>query len=234
MSHLTSWLPRAGSLSFSPVDLDAFVKRSWKNVPNTGYVQLSAWPADERNRYKDQAEVGKRRMAPSAAILPKGPDGKPKAGTVTLAGVPFQIGYPKALLAIPPGRQGWVEIPINQKLDWLFVLHAGAEVRKDWQAGYYRVIYTDGDSMNFSFIGELNCSDCAAEQPEASFGTERGTTSAIAWRGKCPAVRSKKICLIRWGWPNHRPDVEVTSLQVWRQPYGSQWAVIAVTAGTRE
>ena len=219
-------------LSFTAIDLGRFERLRWKDVPNTGYVPFSAWPADERGRLKAPAEVAKRSLQPFAALLPKGEDGKPQAGSVKLCGVPFEIGCPNSLLAIPPGRQGYVEIAINRKLHWLFVLHAGTEVRDNWQAAYYRIHYAD-DSMNVSFRGGQNCSDYAAENPEAFFEKERGTRSTVAWQGKCEAVRSGKLTVMCWAWPNHRPDVEITKISIWRQPYGSQWAVLGITAGIR-
>jgi hypothetical protein len=217
-------------LAFAPIDLGRLEKLGWKDIPSTGYVALSAWPADERGRFKDPAEVVKHSLQPFAELLPKNEDGTPQAGSVKLSGVPFLIDYPESLLAIPPSRQGYVEIPINQKLDWLFVLHAGADVRDNWQAAFYRIHYAD-DSMNVSFRGGHNCSDYAAEEPEAFFKRERGTRSMVAWQGRCEADRSRKLTVMCWAWPNHRPDVEVTKISIWRQPYGSQWAVLAITAG---
>lgn len=224
-------IPRA--LSFTPIDLSRFEKLQWKDVPNTGYVPLSAWPADERGRFENPAEVAKRSLGSFVELLPKDKDGQPGAGTVKLCGVPFEIGHPNRLLAIPPSRQGYVEIAINQKLDWLFVLHAGADVRDNWQAAFYRIHYSD-DSMNISFRGGHNCSDYAAEEPEAFFKKERGTRSMVAWQGQCEAVRSGKLSVMCWAWPNHRPDVEITKISIWRQPYGSQWAVLGMTAGKKK
>ncbi|MDP7130650.1 MAG: hypothetical protein QF437_09185 [Planctomycetota bacterium] len=65
-------------------------------------MPLSTWPADERGLFKDPAEVAKTSLQPFAALLIRGADGKPQAGSVKLYGVPFEIGYPNSLLAITP------------------------------------------------------------------------------------------------------------------------------------
>jgi len=208
-------------LTFQPIELGAFEKMAWKESSGPGYVALSDWPAGKTN----QSLVG------LGAMLPKNRDGQPVAGTVTLAGVPFRLGHPAALLALPPSRQGYVVIPVGRTVDWLFFLHAAAGVRKGTPGGYYRIMYADGDSMSLSFVGGQNCTDYLDADPESFFARERGLNSAVAWRGKTPDDRDASI--FRMAWPNHRPDVEITEIKIWRQPHGAEWAVLGITAGNR-
>lgn len=168
-------------------------------------------------------------MGAFAESLPKGAEGKPVAGVVKLSETPFDLGYPETGFALPATRQGWVEIPVNKKVDWLFFLHAGAGGAKGSPGAYYRIYFSDDDSMNISMTCEQNFAGYLSANLEDFFARERGTASAVAWRGKTPD--GKDAVIHRMAWPNHRPDVTVTRIQVWRQNGGCEWLLMGITAG---
>jgi parallel beta-helix repeat protein len=206
-------------LKFETIDLSAHTKMDWKDQPDTGMVALTAWPAGAKDKH----------LGAFAESLPKGADGKPAAGIVKLTEIPFALGYPETGFALPSTRQGWVEIPVNRKLDWLFFLHAGTGGGKGTPAAYYRIYFSDDDSMNISMTCEQNFTGYLSAKPEEFFARERGATSAVAWRGKTPD--NKDAVIHRMAWPNHRPDVTVTRIQVWRQNGGCEWLLMGITAG---
>jgi hypothetical protein len=209
-------------LRFTPVDLTRLVRMDYKtNLPS--FVALSEWPGFGAEKDTN------RTLQAFAQTLPKGADGQPVAGSVTLGGVPFHIAWPTPVLAFAPSRQGWVAVPLSNTVDWVFFLHAAAGMRRDTPGAYYRICYADKDSMNLVFVGEKNICDFASTNPASFFDRERGTTSVVAWEGKAAVL--PRVSMIRMAFFNPRPDVPITDIQIWRMPYSGDWAVLGITTG---
>lgn len=148
-------------------------------------------------------------------------------------GIPFKIEKPLSCIVLKskfrpesdlPEK---VEIPVNDKFDYLFFLHSSAWTSRAHHASYI-INYVDGSIYEIKLIGGVNLRDWTSSSPEEPFLNETDTITECAWKGK-----SKKfpvVSIYRMAWKNPYPEKEIKSIIFLSKNIGVP-ILIAITGG---
>lgn len=148
-------------------------------------------------------------------------------------GVPFKIEKPNSCIVLssrfrPESKlPEKVEIPVNDKFEYLFFLQSSAWTSKAHHASYI-INYQDGSKYEIKLIGGVNLRDWASSSPEEPFLFETDTITKCAWKGK--GKRFPTVSVYKMAWKNPFPDREIKSITFLSKNKGVP-ILIAITGG---
>jgi hypothetical protein len=178
-------------IAYQPVDLTPFANRAL----------VDDVADDGQGGWSDQGSKADLRTFPTGRQL--------------FESVPFVIDKERSCIVLSSvGRPGAnalpreVTIPIGFKAEGFYFLHSAA-YSGPGLTGLYQIQYADGSTFDIPLRGGENIRDWA-ETP-GPFLREKGTTSVVAWTGKCEMF--PVICVSRMLWVNPKPDVAVKAIR---------------------
>jgi hypothetical protein len=219
-------LPCKATLNFDDIDLrtasvNVGITAEEILLPRLPLAKFRGWNAVDLSKVANRVLADEEANDGKGGWTDQGPNCDLRAlpaGEQSFGGVRFKIlAGPNSVVVLKGANRpkdtlpDRVTIPMNQKADTLFFLHAAA-----WAGGneFFRYVihYADGKDIVVP-VGATNMRDWSAE-PVVRFPTEAITFSTVAATVKVPQFRQASIYRLEWSAPPDRRSIDIQSIEM--------------------